>query len=516
MKVVTAREMQDIDRKTIEEVGIPGSVLMERAGCAVAFRIMELFDKRKIIVLAGGGHNGGDGIVAARELFNRGWNVKVLFFAKEERLSRDCRSQYLIAERMGVPVEFRTGVTGADLHSAVVVDALLGTGLSKDVEGDMAGAITFLNSSHAAVVSVDIPSGVSSDTGRIMGVAVEAGHTVTFGLPKRGHLLHPGAGFTGQLFIEDIGFPGSLLDSENLKVEMTERGYVSSLVPERRRYSHKGSYGHVLIVAGSRGKTGAAFMAARACLRTGAGLVTMGVPESLLDVFQSRVTEEMTLPLPDRGDGTLSLRAAEVIFRFLSERANVLCIGPGIGVSGETGMLMEELVRYSDMPMIIDADGLNSIRDASILRTSRAPLILTPHPGEMARLLKEDAGSGPVKKVEEDRISVALAFSADTGTCLVLKGVPTITAGPDGKAFINTTGNPGMATGGAGDVLTGMISSLVGQGLPPLQAAVSGVYIHGFAGDLAAWNKGEHSLIASDIAEALPRAFKELRGEESE
>jgi hydroxyethylthiazole kinase-like uncharacterized protein yjeF len=516
MKVVTAREMQDIDRKTIEGIGIPGSVLMERAGCAVAFKILELFDRRKIIVLAGGGNNGGDGIVAARELFNRGWNAKVLLFAKRERLSQDCRSQCLIAERMGVPVEFRAGITGGDLHRAVVVDALFGTGLSKDVEGDMAGAITFLNGSHATVVSVDIPSGVSSDTGRIMGVAVDADHTVTFGLPKRGHLLHPGAGCTGRLFIENIGFPGSLLDSEDLKVELTERGYVSSLVPERRRYSHKGNYGHVLIVAGSRGKTGAAFMAAKACLRAGAGLVTIGVPESLLDVFQSRVTEEMTLPLPDRGDGTLSFRAAEAIFRFLSERANVLCIGPGIGVSGETEMLVDELVRCSEMPMIIDADGLNSIRDVSILRTSRAPLILTPHPGEMARLLKEDAGSGLGNKVEEDRISVALAFSEGTGTYLVLKGVPTITAGPDGKAFINPTGNPGMATGGAGDVLTGMISSLVGRGLPPLQAAVLGVYIHGLAGDLAAWNKGEHALIASDITEALPQAFRELRGEESE
>ena len=347
MKIVTAQEMREIDRKTIEGIGIAGHVLMERAGGAVAFKIRELFEKRKVIVLAGSGNNGGDGIVAARELHTLGWNVKVLLLAREERLSHDCGEQYAIARKTGVPIEFREGVTATDLHSAVVVDALLGTGLHKDVEGSMADTIRLLNGSHAPVVSVDIPSGVSSDTGHVMGVAVKADYTVTFGLPKRGHLLYPGADCTGRLFIENIGFPASLLDSGNLTVELPERLFISSLVPQRKRYSHKGSYGHVLIVAGSRGKTGAAFMAAKACLRAGAGLVTVGVPESLLDIFQSRVTEEMTLPLPDRGDGSLSYRAAEVISGFLSETAHVLCIGPGIGVSGETERLLEELLRNS-------------------------------------------------------------------------------------------------------------------------------------------------------------------------
>jgi len=516
MKVVTAQEMRDIDKKTIEGLGIAGYVLMERAGGAVAFKIRELFEKRKVIVLAGGGNNGGDGIVAARELYNLGWNARVLLLAREERLSHDCGEQYAIAGKIGVPVEFRERVTAGDLHGAIVVDALLGTGLHKDVEGSMADTIRFLNGSHAPVVSVDIPSGISSDTGHVMGVAVRAGYTVTFGLPKRGHVLYPGADYTGRLFIENIGFPASLLDSDDLRVELPERLFISSLVPERKRYSHKGSYGHVLIVAGSRGKTGAAFMAAKSCLRAGAGLVTIGVPESLFDVFQSRVTEEMTLSLPDRGDGSLSSLAAEVIFGFLSERADVLCIGPGIGVSGETERLLEELLRNSKRPVVIDADGLNSIRDPSAMKDSKVPLILTPHPGEMARLLKGGTEQKIIKKVEGDRISVALDFSVGTGTCLVLKGVPTVIAGPEGRAFVNPTGNPGMATGGAGDVLTGMIASFLGQGLRPLHAAVLGVYMHGLAGDLAAGDKGEHSLIASDIIDALPEAFKELQGKEDD
>ncbi len=479
MKVVNAQEMQEIDRKTIRQFGVPGRVLMERAGVVVAKRVMELFDRKKTIVLAGGGNNGGDGLVVARELFNAQWKVKVLFLAKEDKLSPDCRLQFRIAEQMGVPVEFRTQITGADLHGAVVVDALLGTGLNKDIGGAMARSIMFLNDSGSPVLSVDIPSGVSSDSGQVMGVAVKAACTVTFGLPKRGHLLHPGADHTGRLFIEDIGFPEDVLTSDELKVELLEKDALSHLVPERPRYSHKGDYGHVLVVAGSRGKTGAAFMAAKACLRSGAGLVTLGVPESLMDVFQGRVTEEMTLPLPDRGDGTLSSRAEDTILRFLAEKADVLCIGPGIGVSDETGKLMADIILSSRAPLVVDADGINSLSEATgkgqgareILKKAHSPVILTPHPGEMARLLqgargkqqggKRRATAGfPLRRVarggnlrdaiEKDRISAAVNFSKEAALYLILKGVPTIVTEPEGRAYINPTGNPGMATAGAG------------------------------------------------------------------
>lgn len=526
MKVVTAKEMQNIDGKTIRDFGVPGHVLMERAGVAAASRLKEFFERKKTIVLAGGGNNGGDGIVVARELFNSGWNVKVLLLIREDKLSPDCLSQLRTAKETGVPVEFRTEITEKDLHGAVVVDAMLGTGLNKEIEGGMARVITFLNDSDSPVLSVDIPSGISSDSGQVMGVAVKAECTVTFGLPKRGHLLYPGAEYTGRLFVEDIGFPEGLLTSDDLNVELLEKSFISSLIPERPAHSHKGDYGHVLIVAGSKGKTGAALMAARACMRAGAGLVTIGVPESLLDVFQSCVTEEMTLPLNDRGDGSLSSKAADIILRFLSERADVLCIGPGIGVSDDTHELMIEIIKSSTVPLVVDADGINALSETrgrvqgakDALKKTRAPIIFTPHPGEMNKLMSRKSEEKKIltpeselrARIERDRINTALSFSKETGTYLVLKGVPTVIAGPEGRAFINSTGNPGMATAGTGDVLTGMISSFLAQGLNPLNAGILGVYMHGLAGDIAAEDKGFHSLIASDLIDALPAAFKKL------
>lgn len=510
MKVVTAEEMRQIDRRTIESIGIPGSVLMERAGVAVAKRIKDIYGRRKVVILAGGGNNGGDGIVVGRELYSSGWNVRALLLIREDRLSPDCLSQLRIAKKLGVPIEFRTEISEGDIHGAIVVDALLGTGLNKDIEGPMARVIDFLNSKKAPVISIDIPSGISSDTGQVMGTAVRADYTVTFGLPKRGHLLYPGAGFAGRLIIENIGFPNEILNSEDLKVEVIDRDRASSLIPERSRYSHKGDYGHVFIVAGSRGKTGAAMMAARACMRSGAGLVTLGVPESLVDIFQMRVTEEMVLPLPDRGDGTLSLRATGEILRFLSDKADVLCIGPGIGVSRDTEALLSELLRSLDKTVVLDADAINSIVDIGLLKECKASLVLTPHPGEMVRLAKKAGIKTNILDIEKDRIEMPRSFSMNMGINLVLKGVPTITASPDGRAVINPTGNPGMATAGAGDVLTGMIGAFLGQGLRPFEAAYLGVYLHGLAGDIAASSKGEHSMIATDIISSIPEAFKDL------
>ncbi len=520
MKVVTAEEMREIDRKTIRDYGISGSVLMERAGLAVAEKIRELYERRKVIVLSGGGNNGGDGIVAARNLHEWGWNVKIVLLSRENKLSPDCLLQYKIAKKSGVPVEFRDYITEKDLHSALVVDAIFGTGLSKNITGKTAEVILFINASDAPVISVDIPSGISSDTGQIMGEAVKADYTITFGILKRGHLLYPGADYTGRFFIEDIGFPEELLHSEKVKTELIEKRDISLLIPERQRYSHKGDYGHVLVIAGSRGKTGAAFMCAKACLRSGAGLVTIGVPESLLDIFQSRVTEEMTLPLPDKGDGTLSSKALEKILEFLSEKADVLAIGPGISVTDDTKKLVGELLLNSTAPAVMDADAINSLEgNKQILKKARSPIILTPHAGEMARLLSKVSGvryqvlgEKLRTEIEEDRINTVISLAKETGTYLVLKGVPTVIAEPEGRVFINPTGNSGMASAGTGDVLTGMLSGFLGQGLNPIEASILAVYMHGLAGDIAAKNKGEHSLIASDITDAIPEAFSFLKG----
>ncbi len=531
MKIVTAEEMREIDRKTIEKFGISGLVLMERAGLAVVSKIKDLFDRKRVIVVSGGGNNGGDGFVVARNLYNEGWDVKVFLSTVPEDLKGDALLQYKAAVKFGMSVhsteDLLTHHMSIFSRHSIIVDAVLGTGLSKNVTGTLSEVIRLINRSNIPVVSVDIPSGISSDNGQIMGDAIGADYTVTFGLPKRGHLLYPGAEFTGKLFIEDIGFPQELIGSEKLNVELLEKNDVSRLIPKRKSYSHKGEYGHVLIVAGSRGKTGAALMAARACLRTGAGLVTIGIPESLSGVFQSCVTEEMTLILPDKGDGTLSSKASKKILDFLHETADILAIGPGIGSTPETERLVRTLIQNSASLTVIDADGINAIRgDEKIFARAKVPLILTPHPGEMARLLQGARGKGQgakkdvllktpysefITKIEKDRINTAITFAKETKTHLVLKGVPTIIADPDGKTFINSTGNPGMATGGTGDVLTGMISGFLSQNKNPLSACILGVYMHGLAGDIAASEKGQHSLIATDIIDKISAAFHAIK-----
>jgi hydroxyethylthiazole kinase-like uncharacterized protein yjeF len=526
MKIVTAENMRWLDGKTIETYGISGRVLMERAGLAVVERIKQLFDRRKIIVLAGSGNNGGDGFVVARDLHNVGWDVKVFITSNPEDLKDDALIQFKAAESLRVPVysmdEFLAHHSSFLSGHPVIVDALLGTGLSKAVKGRLSEVVDVINGSGQPVISVDIPTGISSDNGQIMGNAVRADYTVTFGLPKMGNILHPGAEMAGRLFVEDIGFPKDLLRSEKFSTELLERRDVSLLIPRRKSCSHKGNYGHVLVVAGSRGKTGAALMAAKACLRTGAGLVTLGIPESLADVYQSRVTEEMVLILPDRGDGTLSEKASREILGFVDKVSGVLALGPGIGVSRDTENLVKTVIRNSASPIVLDADGINSIRgNREFLSRTKLPLILTPHPGEMARLMSslirpfakvpQKGIASAIKAIEKERVNTALHFAEGTNTFLVLKGVPTVVATPDGKVFLNPTGNPGMATGGAGDVLTGIISGLLAQHLTPLHACILGVYMHGLSGDIAASEKGEHSLIATDIINHISDAFSSLK-----
>lgn len=521
LKVVTAEEMRRIDRLTIQRYGLAGIVLMERAGIAAVNRINEIFfhepvsgyrkpDTKKIVILCGGGNNGGDGFVIARLLCGQGRDVKVFMSSAPRKLSNDAKANYDAAKKFGVRIYPADRFLRARFTNAIIVDALLGTGLNKEVKEPVSKIIRKVDRMNAPVVSVDIPSGISSDTGEVMGCAVKARYTVTFGLPKRGHLLYPGAGHTGRLFIEEIGFPDELLGPSRNNVFLFQRGDAVRLVPERPAYSHKGTYGHVLIVAGSRGKTGAALMAARACLRTGAGLVTIGIPETLVSAFQSRVTEEMVLPLPDSGSGTLSAEAAQHVLDFMDERGSIMALGPGMSVNREISELVARLITSSKKPVVVDADGLNAIAGrTAVLKKSKAPVILTPHPGEMKRLLKSEAGSDK-SEGKDDRITTALSFAKRTGAYVLLKGVPTVTAGPSGNAYINMTGNPGMATAGTGDVLTGMIAALLAQNTAPEYAAALGAYLHGLAGDAAAEKKGAHSLTASDIIREVPGALRSI------
>ncbi|WP_420264261.1 NAD(P)H-hydrate dehydratase [Candidatus Magnetominusculus dajiuhuensis] len=518
MKVVTGVQMRQIDAKTIEDIGIPAMVLMERAGVVTAAHIVEKFPPRDVCVLCGPGNNGGDGIVAARELFNNGFNVRVFIASHMEGLNDNCRFQYNIAEKLGIEVVFKSNIKEADLRDSLIVDALFGTGLNKPVKDSIAKTIETVNSRDRAVVSVDIPSGISSDTGEVLGKAVRANATVTFGLPKRGHLLYPGKDHTGELFVENIGFPYQFLNSDTIRCDLMEKAFMSMLIPARPPYAYKGNFGHVLVVGGSSGRTGAALLAARASMRSGSGLVTVGVPASLMDSCQARVTEEMTLALQDKGKGNFSKKSINDILDFAEKRCDVIALGPGMGVDSDTVEIVKEVIANSPVPVVLDADGINSLalmkyqERISALNTSASPVIITPHTVEMARILSDVKSNMTTKcvAIERDRIETASSFAAESTAYVVLKGVPTVTADPEGNTFINPTGSPSMATAGAGDVLTGMIASMIGQGLPPLYATVLGVYMHGLTGEIAATKTGLHSTVASDLINNIGPAISFL------
>jgi ADP-dependent NAD(P)H-hydrate dehydratase / NAD(P)H-hydrate epimerase len=512
MKVVTGAVMQEIDRRSIDEFGVAGLTLMENAGCGCADAIMASYgnsEPRRAVVVAGKGNNGGDGFVIARLLHGQGWRVATFVLAREEEIGGDAR---INLQRLGdgavtfCPEEGMLGHYVAVLREAdVIVDALLGTGLKSEVGGSYAEAIALLNESGRPVVAVDIPSGIDSATGRVLGTAVQAGLTVTFGLAKCGHILYPGALFTGRLEVVDIGIPSEVAASAP-GLEFLDTMAIRPLLRKRERAAHKGSFGHCLIVAGSTGKTGAAAMAANSAVRSGAGLVTLAVPSSLNPILEIKTTEAMTLPLPDGDLGYLCDADQAFIDNALAGKDSV-ALGPGVALHPETVRLVRRLVATIPLPLVVDADGLNAVaEDPSVLLRKRSQaVILTPHPGEMARL----AGLS-VAQVEDDRFETAREFAARYGIYLVLKGARTIIAAPDGRMAINGSGNPGMASGGMGDVLTGILVALMAQGYEPFSACRIGVFLHGYAADLVAAEKGEVGMAAVDVQERLPYAFKQL------
>lgn len=509
MKVVTAQQMQALDRKTIEEVGIPGIVLMENAGRGTAEALLSFFPdatRKKVAVVCGKGNNGGDGFVVARYLQKWNVSVKVLLLGHPEALQGDARTNFEIFSRMKGEIltcpdrDAFEKVKPALLEADYLVDAIFGTGLHSEVSGFYREMIDHLNEMGKPLIAVDIPSGLDANTGRPLGTAVRASLTVTFGLPKVGHLVPPGSEYTGRLEVVDIGIPPFLVDQQGMTIHLLEEEEIrKGLTHPRPPNSHKGDYGHLLVLAGSVGKTGAAAMACQAALRMGAGLVTLGIPESLNPVMEVKLTEVMTEPLPETAQKTLSLRALNPILR-LCEKKSVLIIGPGIGTVKETQSLVIKLLRILDLPIIVDADGLTALAmSGDRFPTSKQPLILTPHPGEMARLCARTT-----KEVQEDRLAVARQYAQSKGLFLVLKGYRTLIATPGGEVFINPTGNPGMASGGTGDVLTGMIGGLICQKLGILPSIQAAVFLHGLAGDRVAREKGERSLVATDLVEKIP------------
>jgi len=509
MQVLTAAQMRQLDQQAIEDVGIPGIVLMENAGRTTYQILRQEFPDLDdpIVVLAGRGNNGGDGFVVARYLANAGRQVFVLLLAEREQVHGDAKTNLDILEQMSVPIfeitseEELREQTPLLQTAGLLVDALLGTGLASEVRGIYRAAINLLNEMAAPVLAIDIPSGLSADTGHPQGVAVLADVTVTYGYPKLGQILPPGRDLVGRLWQVDISIPRRL--DAGSSISLATAAALRQVLPYRRRDSHKGEFGHLLVLAGSVGKTGAATLTGEAALRVGAGLVTVGVPASLNPILEIKLTEAMTLPLAEaEGVQALGRRALEELAAAIPGKT-ALALGPGLGTHHETVALVREVIRRSTLPTVVDADGLNAIaHDLESLIVSQAPIVLTPHPGEMARLLKCST-----KEIQENRLDVALEVADKTGAVVVLKGAQTIIADPDRQAVINTTGNPALAQGGTGDVLTGMIGGFLAQRVDPFQAACLGVFLHGLTADVLAASHGFCGVLAGELLLELPEVI---------
>ena len=514
MRLVTAAQARAADRYAIEEVGLPAAVLMEETGRQVAELCLKLLQEKpgrgRIFVWAGKGNNGGDGYVAARRLGLAGYHVEVfLVTAHPEEITGAARQNLEVLRRLAIPVnqawsEAEIAAAGVVAASGdLQVDALLGTGGRGPVSGPPAAAIAAINGAGVPVVAVDLPSGLNADTGEVTGPAVRARYTVTVGRPKAGLFTYPGAALAGDVYVADIGIPAVAYCGQEPGVFLTEGADVAGWLPAWGPAAHKGERGRVFVAGGSPGLTGAACLASEAALRAGAGLVTLGVPESLHDLMEVKLTEVMTAPLPEAEDRTLAAAAAGTILERAAQ-AGALAVGPGLGRGEELPELITQLVRESPVPLVVDADGLNALAARTeVLSEAAAPIILTPHPGELARL----TGSTPAE-VQAHRLPLAREVAESWNATVVLKGARTVIAAPDGTCYLNPTGNPGLATGGTGDVLTGVIAALLAQGLQPLKAAAAGAFLHGLAGDLAAEQaRGARGLTAGDVLQALPAAL---------
>lgn len=510
MKVLTASQMRELDRRTIE-AGIPGIVLMENAGHRVAEFLASRFaplSRHRVAVLCGKGNNGGDGLVIARQLHTRlrPRELHVLLAADPGELKGDAAASYRMLQAAGCPVAREIGP--AMRRATVVLDALLGTGLSGPPSGRMLEWIREINTGfpEARIVAVDIPSGLAGDSGVIPGECVRAHHTVTFTAPKIGQVMPPACDCTGELVVAAIGTPPEWYEPDPaLWLSLAEPAQFGPLFGRRPRGAHKGDFGHVLVIGGSRGKPGAAAMAGVAALRAGAGLVTVATPESAAPAVASHAAELMTEPLPETDTGAISLRSFEYgRLDAIAARKSVIALGPGLGTHHETVQFVRDLLRRASVPVVIDADGLNALAGADPWPAGEH-CILTPHPGEMSRL----SGSSTAR-VQADRIGAAREFAAGRRVTVVLKGQRTVIAFPGGRTWINPSGTPALGTGGTGDILTGLIAGLIAQFPDQRDTAVAAaVWLHGRAGEIGAEKLGEKCLIATDLLRFLPRAMEE-------
>ncbi len=516
MRVLNTQQMREADRQTIEDIGLPSIVLMENAGRQVVAAMESAFEAlptMRIAVVCGRGNNGGDGFVVARALLDRGLSARVALIGESAALKGDARANFEILRALEVDVIEIADAGTWELHGAdlldvdLIIDALVGTGLTAPLSGLYQTVVEDINATAAPVVSIDLPSGLSADTPEAIGPAVDATLTVTLAAPKLSLVLPPGELLAGTLVIADIGIPASVVNGiDGPWVELLTKESMRSLVPPRAQQSHKGDYGHVLIVAGSPGKTGAAVLAALAALRSGAGRVTVAAPAGCVPLIVPHGPEFMTLALAEDEAGLVHPSAVEQVLAF---DADVIAVGPGLGRSEGVREFVRALVEQCPAPLVLDADAIVAFSGEPdrLLARDGVELILTPHPGEMAALIGLS-----VDEVQANRLAVARDFASTHRAHVILKGHRTVVATPEGQTFINLTGNPGMATAGSGDVLLGAVAAWTGQLMDAEAACQLGVYLHGLAGDLAEADEGEVALIAGDIVACLGDAVLELTG----
>lgn len=512
MKIAVEKDIRIIDQTAIEKYQIPQLILMENAGMALTEEVRKhLNSHSKVVVVAGMGNNGGDGLVCARHLHNSGVQVKIFMIGNLKKLSVYANQNYEIIKHLQVQVELINDISGIKkmgktiAYDDVVVDCIFGIGLTKEVEGVYELAIEEINNCSGYVISCDIPSGIHASEGLIMKTAVRADKTVALCLPKVGNIMFPAAEFNGELVVKGISIPNELLEEMEIPLSSVTHDMIKKVIPKRQRNTHKGVYGKASIIAGSFGMTGAAILCGKSALRSGVGLLKLIIPESLHTIITTSVPEAVTVPLAETRRGVFGINQVEKLVN-TCEGADVIAVGPGCGQNAEMNEILRHLITLVDKPVIIDADGLNTLaKHVDVLRNKVNDVIITPHPGEMSRLTNL-----PLEVINMHPINTAREFASKWKVVVVLKGARTIIALPSGKAYINVNGNPGMATAGSGDVLTGIITSLVAQGMSSEKAAIAGVYIHGYAGDLMISQKGEYGLIAGDLIEGITQAFRNL------
>jgi len=507
MKICTVAEMRNFDRLAIERYGIPDQLLMENAGMATYLVVADTIGVRgrKFVIVCGLGNNGGDGFVVARKLHSNGARVKVFIVGDRSRYQGSARLNLDIISGLDMAIAEVTQSESlrSDLvHSDGVIDALFGTGLDRDVSGLFAEAIDQMNRCAKPVISVDIPSGVHGNTGQVMGIAVKATATVTFGLPKVGNLLYPGFQLCGRLYVSHISFPPELYQTAGIAIETND----PAALPERPVAGHKGSFGDVLFIAGAATYYGAPCFSALSFLLAGGGYSRLAAPKSMVPFLAARAAELVFVPMQETRSGSISKKNRDALIE-LSEQVDCVVMGPGLSLDSETQELVRQLAREIKKPLLLDGDGITAVcQDLEVIKDRHYPTVLTPHPGEMSRLMGIS-----LPEITNDTIVTLQKACAELNCLIVLKGAHSLTGAPDGQIRLNLSGNSGMATAGSGDVLTGTIAAMFGLGLPFEQAVRNGVFMHGLAGDLAALDYGQDGLTAQTIMDYLPEAVKVFR-----